>query len=267
MIATTPFTEMKYERVPLDEMKSKHEELQRRLPSADAAGIVEIVREWTRLRSRYQTMSFAQQCSVHHRHTRHRREGGTKVSRRSGAHSRGMGHADARALLAHPHLAALEKTFGRQFISSMETAVQTFDPKIAEHLRKQSDLIMQYTDLLASAKIEFQGKTYNLSGLDQFMQNEDREIRHQAAQKRFAFFQSNGAKLDQIYDDLVKLRHEMAQLLGYPNYIPLAYKLLFRTDYGPNEVAVLREEVRKHVVPLAARWREQQKKTAWVLAN
>ena len=58
-----------------------------------------------------------------------------------------------RALLAHPHLAALEKAFGRQFISSMETAVQTFDPKIAEHLRKQSDLVMQYTDLLASAKI------------------------------------------------------------------------------------------------------------------
>jgi len=78
-----------------------------------------------------------------------------------------------RSLLGHPHLSALEKTFGRQFISSMETAVQTFDPKIAEHLRKQSDLVMQYTDLLASAKIEFQGKTYNLSGLDQFMQNED----------------------------------------------------------------------------------------------
>src|SRR3954465_11606461 len=51
----------------------------------------------------------------------------------------------------------------------------------------------------------------------------------------------------------------MAQLLGYPNYIPLAYKLLFRTDYGPADVAVLREEVRKHVVPLVARWREQQK--------
>jgi oligoendopeptidase F len=39
----------------------------------------------------------------------------------------------------------------------------------------------------------------------------------------------------------------------------LAYKLLFRTDYGPNDVAVLREEVRKHVVPLAARWRERQR--------
>jgi M3 family oligoendopeptidase len=260
MIATTPFTEMKYERVPLDEMKSKHDELQRRLPAADAAGIVEIVREWTRLRSRYQTMNSLNsvQYTIDTRNTVVKQE--RKFLDDQEPTVEEWDTLMRRALLAHPHLAALEKTFGRQFISSMETAVQTFDPKIAEHLRKQSELVMQYTDLLASAKIEFQGKTYNLSGLDQFMQNEDREIRHQAAQKRFAFFQSNGAKLDQIYDDLVKLRHEMAQLLGYPNYIPLAYKLLFRTDYGPTEVEVLRAEVRKHVVPLAVRIREQQKK-------
>src|SRR5262249_51946236 len=76
---------------------------------------------------------------------------------------------------------------------------------------------------------------------------------------RFAFFESHAATLDKIYDDLVKLRHEMAQTLGYPNFIPLRYKIMFRTDYGPNDVAVLRAEVIKHVVPLAVRWREQQR--------
>jgi oligoendopeptidase F len=91
------------------------------------------------------------------------------------------------ARLAHLHRAALETEFGRQFISAMETAVQTFDPKIAEHLKKQSDLCRQYTELLASAKIEFQGKTYNLSGLDQFMNSESRDVRHDAARKRFDF--------------------------------------------------------------------------------
>jgi M3 family oligoendopeptidase len=259
MTAAAPFAEMKYERVPLVELKSKYEDLQRQLPMADAAGIVGIVREWTRLRSRHQTMS-----SLNHvQYTIDTRDAAVKEERKFlDDQEPTIEEWDTlmrRAFLAHPHLAALEKTFGRQFIASMETAVQTFDPKIAEHLRKQSALTMQYTDLIASAKIEFQGKTWNLSGLDTFMQNEDREIRHQAAQKRFAFFQSNSAKLDQIYDDLVKTRHEMAQLLGYPNYIPLAYKLLFRTDYGADDVSVLREEVRKHVVPLAARWREEQK--------
>jgi M3 family oligoendopeptidase len=260
MTSATPFLEMTYERVPLDEMKSKYEDLQRRLPSADAEGIIEIVREWTRLRSRYQTMS-----SLNHvQYTIDTRDTAVKQERKFlDDQEPTVEEWDTRtrhALLAHPHRTAIEKMYGRQFILSMETAVQTFDPKISDLLRKQSELTMQYTDLLASAKIEFQGKTWNLSGLDTFMQNEDREIRHEAAQKRFGFFQSHAARLDQIYDDLVKLRHEMAQQLGYPNFVPLAYKLLFRTDYGPNEVALLREEVRKHVVPLAAQLREQQRK-------
>ena len=37
MTSATPFTEMKYERVPLAEMKTQYEDLQRRLQSADAS--------------------------------------------------------------------------------------------------------------------------------------------------------------------------------------------------------------------------------------
>ena len=259
MAAAPAFAEMKYQRVPLDEIRSQHEAMQRRLSSADAPGIVDIVRQWTELRSRYDTMS-----SLNHvRYTIDTRDTAVKDERKFldeqeptvEEWNTSMRHA----LLAHPQRPALEKEFGRQFISSMETAVQTFDPKIAEHLKKQSDLSMQYTDLIASAKIDFEGKTYNLSGLDQFQHVENRETRHAAAVKRFEFFQSKGGDLDRIYDDLVHVRHDMALQLGYPNYIPLAYKLMFRTDYGPNDVAVLREEVCRHVVPLAVRWRERQR--------
>jgi M3 family oligoendopeptidase len=259
MAAAPTFAEMEYQRVPLDEIKSQYETLHRRLPSADARGIVDVVRDWTRLRSRYDTMSSLNQV----RYTIDTRNTAIKDERKflddQEPTVEEWNTSMRRALLAHPQRGALEKEFGRQFISSMETAVQTFDPKIAEHLKKQSDLSMQYTDLLASAKIEFQGKTYNLSGLEQFQHNENREVRHEASLKRFEFFQSNGANLNRIYDELVKVRHDMALKLGYPNYIPLAYKLLFRTDYEQNDVKVLREEVRRHVVPLATRWRERQR--------
>jgi len=259
MAAAPSFAEMEYQRVPLEEMKSQHEALRQRLQSADANGIVEVAREWTRLRSRYETMSTLNQV----RYTIDTRDAVIKDERKflddQEPTIEEWNTAMRRSLLGHPQRAALEKEFGRQFISSMETAVQTFDPKISEHLKKQSDLSMQYTDLIASAKIDFEGRTYNLSGLEQFLHNESREIRHQAALKRYEFFKAHGAELDRIYDELVKIRHSMAKELGYPNFIPLAYKLLFRTDYGPNDVAVLRDEVRKHVVPLAARWRERQK--------
>jgi len=260
MTTATPFVEMEYQRVSLDEMKSKYEGLQRRLASADSRGIVDVVLEWNQLRSHYQTMS--QINSV--RYTIDTRDAATKEERKflddQEPTVEEWNTEVRRALLSHPHREALEKEFGHQFIANMETAVQTFDPKIAEHLKKQADLSMQYTDLLASAKIEFQGKTYNLSGLDQFLHSESRDVRHEAARKRYEFFEAHATELDRIYDELVRVRHDMARQLGYPNYIPLAYKLLFRTDYGPTEVSILREEVRQHVVPLAARWRERQKK-------
>jgi M3 family oligoendopeptidase len=250
---------MEYQRVNLEEMGAKYQELQRKLPSVDARGIIDVVREWTRLRSRYETMSQLNQV----RYTIDTRDSTIKEERKylddQQPTVEDWNTSMRRALLSHPHRNAIEKEFGPQFITSMETAVQTFDPKISEHLKKQADLSMQYTDLLASAKIEFHGKTYNLSGLDQFLNDENRDVRHEAAQKRYQFFSDHGTELDRIYDELVSVRHDMARQLGYANFIPLAYKLLFRTDYGPENVAVLREEVRQHVVPLVARWRERQK--------
>lgn len=256
----TPFADMEYQRVPLDELRTKYEDLRSRLASADRRGIVDVVREWNRLRSKYQTMSQLNQV----RYTIDTRDAAVKQERKfldDQEPTVEEWNTDMRrALLSHSHRETLEKEFGGQFIASMETAIQTFDPKIAEHLKKQAELSMQYTDLLASAKIEFEGKTYNLSGLDQFLHHEKREVRHEAARKRFDFFAANTAELDRIYDELVHVRHDMARQLGYPNFIPLAYKLLFRTDYGPTEVSILREEVLQHVVPLAARWRERQAK-------
>ena len=251
----TPFVEMEYQRVPLEEMKSQYDELLRRLPSADARGIIDVVKEWTHLRSRYQTMSQLNEV----RYTIDTRDVAIKEERKFLDEQQptveDWNTTMRRALLAHPRRDALEKEYGHQFMTSMETAVQTFDPKISEHLKKQADLSMKYTDLVASAKIEFRGKTYNLSGLEQFFNDENRDVRHEALRKRYEFFEQNAAEFDRIYDELVQLRHDMARQLGYPNYIPLAYKLLFRTDYAPDQVAVLREEVRQHVVPLVARGR------------
>lgn len=258
MTAAVSFPEMKYERVPMDELKAAYADLRARLSKADGPGLVALVREWTQLRSRSETMS-----SLNHvRYTIDTRDEATKAERKflddQEPTLAEWDTAFRRGLLAHPHKAALEKEFGPLFLKQTAIAIQTFDPKIADHLRKLSDLGMKYTELLASAKIEYQGETVNLSGLDKFTNSEDREIRHGAARKRFEFFAANGATLDSLYDEMVKTRDDMARSLGHPNFIPLGYQLMTRTDYGPDDVAVFREEVVKHVVPLAARWRKQQ---------
>ncbi|MEL6502094.1 MAG: M3 family oligoendopeptidase, partial [Cyanobacteria bacterium J06623_1] len=57
-------------------------------------------------------------------------------------------------------------------------------------------------------------------------------------------------ELDDIYDRLVKLRHQMAQKLGYENYTGLGYKRMQRIDYNEVDVANYRDEVVAKVVPL-----------------
>ena len=156
-----------------------------------------------------------------------------------------------RRLLSSPDKAELESILGKQAFSLWSTDVTTFESIIEEDLVQESKLINEYVQLLASASIAFQGEKTNLSGIRKYTQDSDRDIRYQAEKARWNFFSQNQAKLDSIYDSLVKLRHKMAQKLGYENYIGLGYKRMQRIDYNQGDVASYRDEVVNKVVPLA----------------
>ena len=158
-----------------------------------------------------------------------------------------------RTLLSSPNRAELEDILGQHVFSLWEADVTTFEPVIEEDLVKESKLVNQYVELLASAEIEFAGETVNLSGINKYTENRDRNIRQQAEKARWQFFSDNQTQLDGIYDQLVKLRHQMAGKLGYDNYIGLGYKRRQRIDYTEADVKSYRDEVVKEVVPLAAK--------------
>ena len=145
----------------------------------------------------------------------------------------------------------LEKILGKQAFSLWSADVTTFEPAIEADLVEESKLVNQYVELLASAKIEFRGETLNLSGIRKYTQDSDRQTRHEAEQVRWNFFTQHKSQLDSIYDRLVKLRHQMAQKLGYDNYIGLGYQRMQRIDYTEADVANYRDEVVAKVVPLA----------------
>ncbi|BAZ44203.1 putative oligoendopeptidase [Chondrocystis sp. NIES-4102] len=154
-------------------------------------------------------------------------------------------------LLNSPNKSDLETILGQQAFSLWSADITAFEPVIEEDLVQESKLVNQYVELLASAKIEFQGETLNLSGIRKYSQERDRTIRYQAEKARWDFFTQSKSQLDSIYDQLVKLRHSMAVKLGYENYIGLGYKRMQRIDYTQADVANYRQEVVNQVVPLA----------------
>ena len=158
-----------------------------------------------------------------------------------------------KAILASPHREELEVTFGSNLFRSWELSLKAFDPKIAEEKRKESELSAQYSALLAGLKIPFRGKEYSLSTISPFYESADRDTRLEAKQAQARALGSLQEELDQIYDKLVKLRHQMAVKMGFNNYIDLGYAEMSRVDYGPEEVARFRQQIVDTIVSICQR--------------
>jgi M3 family oligoendopeptidase len=164
----------------------------------------------------------------------------------------GLDVAIKRRLLASAARDQVAHQLGRHALDLWSIDITTFDPAIADDMAEEARLTARYTELLASAEIAIDGETVNLAGIEPYAQSLDRETRHRAEMQRWEFFAAHGAVLDQLFDDLVKLRHGMARKLGYPNFTPLGYRRMRRVDYGPDEVAHYRDAVAADVVPLVA---------------
>lgn len=164
-----------------------------------------------------------------------------------------------RALVESPYRAELEAKYGSQLLRLAELSLKTFKPEIIEDLQKENKLRTEYTVLVASAKIPFDGQELTLSQLSPYVQSKDRDVRRSASEARYGFFAEKEAEIDRIYDEMVKVRTAIARKLGYENYVQLGYDRLGRTDYDAAKVANFRRQVRESIVPAANKLRERQR--------
>ncbi|HEY4392151.1 MAG TPA: M3 family oligoendopeptidase [Paenibacillus sp.] len=164
-----------------------------------------------------------------------------------------------RALVGSKFRAELEKKWGKQLFQLAELSLKTFSPEIIEDLQLENKLQTEYTQLIASAKIPFEGEERTLSQLVPFMQSTDRDLRKRAEEARSGFMAENEEKLDRIYDDMVKVRTKIAKKLGYNNFVELAYARMNRTDYNAEMVANFRAQVLEYIVPVTTKLKERQR--------
>ena len=161
-------------------------------------------------------------------------------------------------LVKSPFRPQLEEKWGTQLFALAENLLKGFSPEVIEHMQKENKLTSEYSKLVASAQIEFDGKTLTLAQLAPYAESTDRAVRKDARETSADFYASNKEKFDAIYDDLVKLRHEIAIKLGFKDYVELGYVNMNRIDYNAEMVAKFREQVREFIVPLATKLYERQ---------
>ncbi len=147
-----------------------------------------------------------------------------------------------RSLISSPFIDELKSTWGEHLFNIAAVSLKSFDDKIIDDLVEENKLSSKYTKLIASARVKFRGKTMNLSQVGKYMRDASRRTRGAASKAYYKFFADNMGTIDQIYDDMVKVRDRMAKKLGYKNFIELGYYRLGRVDYNAEMVANYRRQ-------------------------
>ncbi len=165
-----------------------------------------------------------------------------------------------RVLLESPFREDLSRFLPETFFLLAENKLATFSSEAIPLFQKENELVDRYNNLMATAQMEFRGETYNLSQMGPFGQTLDRETRKEANDTVTAFFEDNEEAFDTVYDELVKVRHEIAKTLGFKDYVEYGYKSMNRFDYNREMVNTYRQEILKHVVPIVDELRARQAK-------
>ncbi|QEK12895.1 M3 family oligoendopeptidase [Crassaminicella thermophila] len=163
------------------------------------------------------------------------------------------------ALIVSKYKDYLKKKWGEQLFNIAKLKINTFSSEVIDDLQLENKLMSEYTKLLSSAKIYFNGAYRNLPQMRPFEMSIDRDTRKKASEAKYSFFKENEEKFDDIYDRLVNVRTTIAQKLGYENFIQLGYARMLRIDYGVEHVESFRNQVKKEIVPLATKLREKQR--------
>ena len=164
------------------------------------------------------------------------------------------------AMLSSPLRPQLEEKYGKLIFVNAELSRKCFSPEIISDLQEENRLSSEYQKLIASAQIEFGGKTLSLAQLGAYKENSERIIRHAAYKAESGFYMAHADELDRIFDSLVKCRTRIAKKLGFGTFTELAYCRQTRNCYNAGDVAAFRSRIVRDIVPVVCRLKEMQKK-------
>lgn len=131
----------------------------------------------------------------------------------------------------------------------LKNEIEMFDEKNIPLQVKENELSNQYGEMISKIIIEFQGENYTISQMNKFLKDNDRSIREKAWKKIYSAIRERKPKFNDLFDELLKLRVQMAGNKKFQNYRDYMHKAKGRFSYTPEDLYKFHDSVEKVVVP------------------
>jgi oligoendopeptidase F len=156
-------------------------------------------------------------------------------------------------LVASPFAAQLDKNKYFPYLRGIENALRLFREANIPIQAELSVQAQQFGATSAKMTVTIQDKEYTLQQAAKFLEQPDRKLREEVFTKVNDRRLQDRDTLNELFDQLLAKRHQVALNAGFDNYRDYKFRELGRFDYTPEDCFTFHQAVKEHIVPLQAR--------------
>ena len=122
-----------------------------------------------------------------------------------------------------------------------------------------AELEQQYQKTMGAMTVTFQGQERTLAQMAPFLEETDRSVRQTAWELAASRRLQDKDALDDLFDQMMALRIEVAREAGFTSYVDFAFRQRERFDYGIADALKFHSAVEHVVVPLARQIQQEHR--------
>lgn len=154
-------------------------------------------------------------------------------------------------LVASPYFEELNKDEAYSiYFRSVATALKLYREENIALEAELGEKSQQFGAISAAQSIEFNNETITMQKASSLLREPNETTRKEVYEKIAARRSQDIDQLNQLYNELIQLRHQVAQNAGFDNYRDYKFQALGRFDYTKEDCFNFHSSIKKLIVPL-----------------
>ena len=147
---------------------------------------------------------------------------------------------------------------------SVEAQVKIYREENVARETTVAKLTQQYQKISGAMTVQFEGQEQTLARMARIQEEPDRSRRQAAWETVTTRRLQDADKLENLFDQLLALRHEIALAAGFENFRDYTFANYERFDYTPDDCLKFQAAIEHHIVPLARAMQEERRRNLGV---
>jgi oligoendopeptidase F len=147
----------------------------------------------------------------------------------------------------------------RVLLRGFRNEIELFREENVLLLAEVQQLNMQYQQVMGAMTVEFDGEERTLAQLSPYLYKTDRTVREAAWRTVQERRLQDRAKLHELFDQMLKLRHQIALNAGFENYRDYMFRSMGRFDYTADDCKAFHAAIEQVIVPAVQKRQERRR--------